>query len=80
MSEAILARLRRKQFPHAAEHLHYPGAGHMLRYPFLPTTSRVSSNQHLRGAKFSFGGGAEADADAQYDSWYRVITFLNKHL
>jgi dienelactone hydrolase len=80
MSEGLVARLKQKQFPHAVEHLHYPGAGHMLRYPFLPTTSRVSSNKHLRGAKFSFGGNAAADAEAQVDSWRRAIVFLRKHL
>lgn len=80
MSEAIVRRLKEKRFAHAVEHLHYPKAGHMLRYPFLPTTSRVSSNKHLRGAKFSFGGNAEADAEAQRDSWFRVIAFLKKHL
>jgi dienelactone hydrolase len=80
MSDAMLARLKQKQFPHAVEHLHYPSAGHMLRYPFLPTTSRVSSNKHLRGAKFSFGGNAEADAAAQADAWQRAIVFLTKYL
>jgi dienelactone hydrolase len=80
MSEAILARLKRHGFPHAAEHLHYPRAGHMLRYPFLPTTSRESRNPHLRNAKFSFGGTAPADAEAQTDSWRRAIAFLQAHL
>ncbi len=80
MSEAILARLRRSGFTYAAEHLHYRRAGHMLRYPFLPTTSRESRNPHLRNAKFSFGGTAPADAEAQSDSWCRAIAFLRKHL
>jgi dienelactone hydrolase len=80
MSEAILTRLKQKKFVHGTEHLHYPAAGHMLRYPFLPTTSRESSNKHLRGAKFSFGGSTEADAEAQADSWRRAIAFLRRHL
>jgi fermentation-respiration switch protein FrsA (DUF1100 family) len=80
MSEAILARLKRKNFAHLAEHLYYPDAGHMLRYPFLPTTPRSSSNKHLRGAKFSFGGTPEADAAAQEDAWRHAIAFLQKHL
>lgn len=80
MSEAIISRLKRKNLAHAAEHLHYPYAGHMLRYPFLPTTPRASSNKHLRGAKFSFGGTPEADAAAQEDAWRRAIAFLQKHL
>jgi dienelactone hydrolase len=80
MSEAIVARLKQKGFSYAVEHRNYPDAGHMLRYPFLPTTSRVSSNKHLRGAKFSFGGNAAADAEAQAHAWRRAVGFLQKHL
>jgi fermentation-respiration switch protein FrsA (DUF1100 family) len=80
MSEAILARLKRHRFDHVAEHLHYPGAGHMLRYPHLPTTSRESRNPHLRNAKFSYGGTPARDAEAQSDSWRRTVSFLQKHL
>jgi dienelactone hydrolase len=80
MSEAIVDRLKQKQFRHAVEHVHYPGAGHMLRYPFLPTTARASTNKHLRGARFSFGGNAAADAEAQANSWRRTIEFLREYL
>ena len=80
MSEAIVTRLKQRGFSHAVEHLHYPGAGHMLRYPFLPTTARESRNLHLRNARFSFGGSAPADAEAQSDSWRRTIAFLQAHL
>jgi dienelactone hydrolase len=76
MSEAIVARLKRHHFAHRVEHLHYPRAGHMLRYPFLPTTARESRNPHLRNARYSFGGTAQADAEAQADSWRRAIRFL----
>jgi dienelactone hydrolase len=80
MSEAILARLKRHGFTHPAEHLHYRHSGHMLRYPFLPTTSRESRNPHLRNAKFSYGGTTPADAEAQADSWRRAVAFLREHL
>jgi len=80
MSEAIVARLKKNGFAHSVEHLHYPRAGHMLRYPYLPTTSREAGNTHLRGAKFSFGGTPEADADAQTDSWRRTIAFFRNGL
>ena len=80
MCEAILARLTNHRFPHAVEYRNYPHAGHMLRYPYLPTTSRQSRNRHLRNARFSFGGAASADADANADSWRRAIAFLHKHL
>ena len=80
MSEAIVARLKRNCFAHRAEHLHYPDAGHMLRYPYLPTTARDSRNPHLRNARYSFGGTAPADAEAQADSWPRAIAFLQSSL
>jgi dienelactone hydrolase len=80
MAEAIVARLQKQSFAHEVEHLHYTSAGHLLRYPHLPTTSRSSRHEHLRGARLSFGGSAQADAEAQADSWQRSIAFLKKHL
>ncbi len=80
MSEAVVARLKKNHFTHSVEHLHYPRAGHMLRYPYLPTTSRESGNTYLRGAKFSFGGTPEADAEAQTDAWRRTIAFFKSSL
>ncbi|HXN26694.1 MAG TPA: acyl-CoA thioester hydrolase/BAAT C-terminal domain-containing protein [Candidatus Acidoferrales bacterium] len=80
MSEAIVARLKRHGSSHASEHLHFPHAGHMLRYPHLPVTARHSRNKHLRGARFSFGGTPSADAAAQSQAWRRAITFLRAHL
>lgn len=80
MSEAIIARLKRNGGAHAAEHLHFAHAGHMLRYPHLPVTARDSGNKHLRGARFSFGGTPEADAEAQSQAWRRAITFLRANL
>jgi dienelactone hydrolase len=80
MCEAILARLTDHRFPHAVEYRNYPHAGHMLRYPYLPTTARQSRNRHLRNARFSFGGTAPADAEANADSWHRAIAFLHTHL
>ena len=80
MSEAIVARLKQHNFAYRVEHLRYRHAGHMLRYPFLPTTARDSRNPHLRNARFSFGGTASADAEAQADSWKRAIEFLRTSL
>ena len=80
MSEAIVSRLKKQGFVHRIEHLHYANAGHMLRYPYLPTTARDSRNPHLRNARYSFGGTAPADAEAQADSWPRAIAFLKSSL
>jgi dienelactone hydrolase len=80
MCIAILARLTDHHFPHAVEYFNYPRAGHMLRYPYLPTTSRVSRNRHLRNARYSFGGNPASDAEANADSWRRAIAFLRSSL
>jgi dienelactone hydrolase len=80
MAEALAACARREKFPHAIEHLHFTRAGHMLRYPHLPTTSRYSQNKHLRGARFSFGGEASADAEAQLAGWRSSVEFLRANL
>lgn len=80
MSEQIISRLKNNKFLHAAEHLHYPRAGHMLRYPFLPTTPRHSHHAHLRNAKFAYGGTAEADAEADAAAWRHAIRFLRRAL
>jgi len=80
MAETIVSRLKQRGFTYAVEHLNYPCAGHNLRYPNLPTTSRQSRNRHMGNAKFSYGGTAAADAEAQADSWRRAIAFLQRHL
>ena len=79
MAEMICARLRAQNFTHSVEHLHYPKAGHELRYPFLPTTARTT---RPAGLKFpiSFGGSAEADAEAQKDAWRRALAFFRNSL
>jgi dienelactone hydrolase len=80
MAEAIAQRLEERAFQHEVEHLHYPLAGHLLRYPHLPTTARSSRHENLYGARLSFGGDARSDAEAQADSWRRTIAFLSRHL
>lgn len=80
MAHSILDRLQKYKFQHQVEHLHYPAAGHLLRYPHLPTTARESGHQHLHGARFSFGGTPQADAEAQTDAWRRAIKFLRANL
>jgi dienelactone hydrolase len=79
MAEMIVAHSRSCGFSHAVEHVNYPRAGHALRYPFMPTTARMSRSQ---GVKFSilFGGTAVADAHAQEGAWRHTITFFARNL
>lgn len=79
MAEMICARLRARNFAHSFEHLHYPKAGHELRYPFLPTTARTTRPAGLK-FEISFGGATEADTEAQKDTWRRALAFLHDSL
>jgi hypothetical protein len=62
--QMITERLAQERFPHRYTHLHYPGVGHMIRYPYLPTT-RVTMN----------GGSAKQNAYAAAHSWQHVLQF-----
>ncbi|HXT73100.1 MAG TPA: acyl-CoA thioester hydrolase/BAAT C-terminal domain-containing protein [Candidatus Angelobacter sp.] len=79
MAEMVCARLRAQNFAHSVEHLHYPKAGHELRYPFLPTSARTTRPGGFKFA-ISFGGTAEADAEAQKDAWRRTLSFFHNSL
>ena len=79
MAERIVARVRANRFAHEVEHIHYPKAGHELRYPFLPTTVRASRSAAMR-FPVSLGGATEADTEAQKEAWRRAIAFLDKAL
>jgi dienelactone hydrolase len=79
MAEMLCARLRARNFAHSVKHLHYPKAGHELRYPFLPSTARTTRPGGFKFA-ISFGGTAEADAAAQKDAWRRALAFFHNSL
>lgn len=79
MAKMIEERMRARGLTENVTHLNYPRAGHALRYPHLPTTARKSRPAGLK-YEVSFGGSAEADAEAHADSWPRAISFLHGHL
>lgn len=79
MSEMIEEQLKSHSFRYPVEHVHYPHAGHSLRYPSIPTTTRVLRS---RSVKFPIllGGTAAADARAQEDAWRRAVDFFQRNL
>ena len=79
MTKMIVERMRARDSTKNVEHRNFASAGHALRYPFLPTTTRASRPAGLKYA-VSFGGTARADACAQANSWAHAISFLHKHL
>ena len=77
--ERVMERLDKYKFPYAYQHLSYKGAGHMINYPYLPTTV-TQSLQSNSGLTFAYGGNAQDTAFAAQDSWEKVLAFLRQHL
>ncbi len=76
---AVMQRLEQFNFPHAYEHLHYKGAGHLILMPYVPTTITASGHP-LRQAVFAYGGNPKDGAFANVDSWQKTLRFLDAHL
>jgi dienelactone hydrolase len=79
MCEMLMGRLVAHGFPHRHEHLRYPGDGHLITAPYLPTT--VNFQRHpVVGHTFTYGGAPREQARANADSWPRVLAFLRDSL
>lgn len=77
LADVAYHRLRQADRP--CEHQRYDGAGHLISYPYIPTT--VTEAVHpVTGRSSTFGGTPQATASANADSWPRVLEFLNRCL
>jgi len=75
----IMRRLRERGHAFADQHLAYPGCGHLVNFPYVPTT--VDSSKHpVTGHVFAYGGTPEGQAHAREDSWPKVLAFLREAL
>jgi hypothetical protein len=79
MSNLVMQRLADKKHLYPDKHLAYDNAGHLISYPFLPTTG-LSGRHPLTGASVTYGGTAAGTAFARSDSWHQVLTFLKESL
>lgn len=77
MAERVVERLAAHDHPHRFEHLAYPGAGHVIFLPYLPTTT-TSAIHPVEGRLYAYGGNPRDTARASADSWPRVVTFLGE--
>ncbi len=79
LSEMVMRRLEQHRYPHPFQHLAYPAAGHLIRFPYQPTT--VTAIRHpIAGKVFAVGGKPAAHALATADSWVQVLAFLHRSL
>jgi dienelactone hydrolase len=79
MAERAAARLAAHDHPYPVEHLAYPGAGHVIYLPSLPTTATAQVHP-IDGTLYAYGGSPRATAHASADSWPRVVRFLRESL
>ncbi|MSQ37243.1 MAG: hypothetical protein EXR61_02875 [Chloroflexi bacterium] len=77
--EMVMERLSRNAHPYRDEHLSYPDCGHLVGFPYVPTT--VTSSVHpVTRDLFAFGGTPPGQARARERSWPRVLRFLRESL
>jgi hypothetical protein len=72
MGEQIMDRLAAHAHPFPSRHCHYPGAGHLMGPPGVPTSA-------LQG-KFVLGGAGPAQARANRAAWSETLAFLGSSL
>lgn len=78
-ADMVIERLDAHNYPYPYHHLRYPGAGHLIGAPYLPTT--VTAGRHpVADQAFAYGGNAKGSAFAHADSWSRVLAFLRESL
>ncbi|MFC6826672.1 acyl-CoA thioesterase/bile acid-CoA:amino acid N-acyltransferase family protein [Halopelagius fulvigenes] len=70
LSERAIDRLEANEYRHEYRHESHAGAGHYLRFPYLPTAGTERDVRHV------YGGGAEANARAAADAWAETVAFL----
>ncbi|XP_066525498.1 peroxisomal succinyl-coenzyme A thioesterase-like [Hoplias malabaricus] len=67
---------------HLLQVLTYPGAGHLIEVPYTP--HHRASNFILQGSNkkvlLVWGGQTKPHADAQEDSWQKILAFFKQHL
>ena|ERR1019366_4988124 len=80
MSEKVMARLQRNQFPYVYKHLSYDDAGHAIGRPYTSTMDLNDTRHPLTGRIMPFGGTPDGTARAREDSWRQVLVFLDEHL
>jgi len=80
MSEQIMARLRRNQFPYVYKHFTYENAGHAIGRPYTSTMDLNDTRHPLTGRLMHFGGTPEGTAHAREDAWRQTLAFLDEQL
>jgi len=79
----VYERMKKSGKEHMCSILRYPGAGHLIEPPYSPLC--YSSFNPVTGLIFGnpytvWGGEIKTHAQAQEDSWPKVLVFLRKNI
>jgi dienelactone hydrolase len=80
LADIAFQRLQAHEHPYAYKHLKYAGAGHLIRVPYGPLSSRALglAVDGFQGHLCSVGGTPKADADAGVDAWKSTLDLLRE--
>ncbi|KAL2102598.1 hypothetical protein ACEWY4_001766 [Coilia grayii] len=81
-TEDIQQMMERSGNGHLLTVLSYPGAGHLIEPPYTPHVrfSNFITQQQRQKVLMLWGGQTKPHADAQEDSWNKILLFLHTHL
>jgi len=81
MADLVIKRLSDHMHPYSYEHLSYKSAGHYVGKAVPNMPLGVTRQQHgLTKSWMEMGGTPEGNAFAAFDSWNRMLNFLDKTL
>jgi hypothetical protein len=79
MAEMLYSRRRATGVTEDDQKLRFEKVGHVVRFPYLPTTvERYVDPEH--GGGFVFGGKPEDTILADITAWSKTLGFLEEHL
>jgi len=75
--EMIKERLAQHRHPYPVEHHEYPGGGHSILFPHVPTT-QLTYRHPVSGRTSTTGGTPPINAHADAHSWRAALAFTRK--
>jgi len=79
LSQLVVERLERRQFPHSFRHISYPNAGHAILTPITPLPPPHSIHP-VDQNDYAYGGLPREHAFATSDAWQQTLFFFGEHL
>jgi pimeloyl-ACP methyl ester carboxylesterase len=77
----VVERLEAHRFKHPVEYYSYENAGHQITRPFVPTAEVRQVRIHpVSKRPNTLGGTPEGQAQANEDSWQKLLAFVDKYL